>query len=181
MIEIQSRPNIKMPEEKAQLFTQLYEEVFPKVAKFVANRGGTFADAKDIFHDALVVLYEKMLEEKEFESPENYLVGIAKHLWIRKFKDDHRMLALDDAERSISIPEDYYEPAENRIIAVLELTGKKCLHLLRAFYYDDLSLEQIKTVFGFSTTRSASSQKFKCIEKIRNTIQEKSLGYEDFA
>ncbi|HZB12761.1 MAG TPA: hypothetical protein VE467_07030, partial [Chryseolinea sp.] len=74
-----------------------------------------------------------------------------------------------------------YEPAENRIIAVLELTGKKCLHLLRAFYYDDLSLEQIKTIFGFSTTRSASSQKFKCIEKIRNTIQEKSLGYEDFA
>lgn len=181
MIEIQSRPDIKMPEEIAQLFTRLYEEVFPKVAKFVANRGGTFEDARDIFHDALVVLYEKRLEQKALESPENYLIGISKHLWIRKFKDDHKMLALNDTERSITIPEDFYEPSENRITALLELTGKKCLHLLRAFYYDDLSLEQIKTIFGFSTTRSASSQKFKCIEKMRNTIQEKSLGYEDFA
>lgn len=181
MTEIQSSLDIGIPEERAQIFTQLYEEAFPKVAKFVANRGGTFDDAKDIFQDALVILYEKSLRGNEFELPEHYLVGIAKHLWIRKFNDDHKKVGLDEMEKSITIPDDYYEDGENRLTSLLELTGRKCLELLRAFYYDSLSLEQIKSAFGFSTTHSASAQKFKCIEKMRNTIQKKSMGYEDFA
>ena len=182
MTEIQNSLDIRIPEERALLFAQLYEETFPKVAKFVANRGGTFDDAKDIFHDALVILYEKSSDEKlVFESPERYLVGIAKHLWIRKFNDDHKKVGLDEMEKTITIPEDYFESEESRLTSLLELTGRKCLQLLRAFYYDSLSLEQIKTAFGFSNAHSASAQKFKCIEKMRNIIQEKSMGYEDFA
>jgi len=109
------------------------------------------------------------------------LVGIAKHLWIRKFNDDHKKVGLDEMEKAITIPEDYYENGENRLTSLLELTGRTCLQLLRAFYYDSFSLDQIKTIFGFSTKHSASVQKFKCIEKMRNIIQEKSMSYEDFA
>ena len=182
MTEIQNSLDIRIPEERTLLFGQLYEETFPSVAKFVANRGGTFDDAKDIFHDALVILYEKSNPEKlAFESPERYLIGIAKNLWIRKFNDDHKKVGLDEMEKTISIPEDYYESGESRLTSVLELTGRKCLRLLRAFYYESHPLEQIKAAFGFSTTHSASAQKFKCIEKMRNIIQEKSMGYEDFA
>ena len=182
MTEIQCSLDIRVAEERALLFGQLYEDTFPKVAKFVANRGGTFDDAKDIFQDALVVLYEKSTSEKPvFESPERYLIGIAKHLWIRKFNDDYKKVGLDEMEKAISIPEDYYESGENPLTSLLELTGRKCLQLLRAFYYDSLPLGQIKTAFGFSTTHSVSAQKFKCIEKMRNIIQEKSMGYEDFA
>jgi len=182
MTEIQNGPDIKIPEERALLLMQLYEEVFPQVAKFAANRGGTFDDAKDIFHDALVILYEKATDEKPvYESPKRYLVGIAKHLWLRKFNHDRKKVGLDEMERTITIPEDYFEPEESRLTSLLELTGRKCLQLLRAFYYDSLSLERIKTTFGFSTAHSASAQKFKCIEKMRNIIQEKSMGYEDFA
>lgn len=174
--------NIVRPEEREQLFTQLYEDTFPKVAKFVANRGGTFEDARDIFHDALVILYEKIVnEERSIEtSTEFYLIGIAKHLWIRKFNDDHRKIELDDMEKSIAIPDDYFETSENRLTSLLELTGRKCMELLRAFYYENLPLQQIRAAFGFSTEHSVSVQKFKCIEKMRNTIQEKSMGYEDF-
>ena len=183
MTEIQSSFDIRVPEERALLFRQLYEETFPKVAKFVANRGGTFDDAKDIFQDALVILYEKSTPENRFvfESPERYLVGIAKHVWIRKFNSDYKTIGLDELEKMITIPEDDYKDGENRLTSLLEFAGKKCLNLLRAFYYDGLPLEQIKTSFGFSTAHSASAQKFKCIEKMRNIVQEKSMGYEDFA
>lgn len=181
MTEIPSSLDIGITEERTQILAQLYEEAFPKVAKFVANRGGTFDHAKDIFQDALVIFYEKSMQGNVFELPERYLVGIAKHLWIRKFKDDHKIVALDELEKAITIPEDYHEPSENRLVSLLELTGRKCLSLLRAFYYDNLSIGQIKNAFGFSTTHSASAQKFKCIEKMRTIIQEKSMDYEDFA
>lgn len=174
--------DVHIEEEREQLFTQLYEGTFSQVARFVANRGGSFQDSKDIFHDALVILYEKMVHQKlgAEVKPEFYLVGIAKHLWIRKFKDDHKKVALDDIEKNITVPENYFETSENRLTSLLELTGRKCLELLRAFYYDNLPLQQIKTAFGFSSVHSASVQKYKCVEKLRNTIQQRSMDYEDF-
>ena len=182
-MEIEYKVNLLIPEEREQLFFELYKMTFPKVAKFVANRGGSFLDAKDIFHDALVVLYEKAVEgEGNFpDTPERYLIGIAKHLWLRKFRDDNKKIGLDDFEKQITIPEDYYETDNNRLTSILELTGRKCLALLRAFYYEGLSLEQVKKAFGFSTLHSASAQKFKCVEKLRDTVQQKSLRYEDLA
>jgi DNA-directed RNA polymerase specialized sigma24 family protein len=183
MTEIQSSFDIRVPAERALLFAQLYEETFPQVAKFVATHGGTFDDAKDIFQDALVILYEKSSPENALvvALPERYLIGIAKHLWIRKFNADHKKIGLDEMEKTITVPEDYYEHGESRLTTLLELTGRKCLQLLRAFYYDGHSIEQVKAAFGFSSAHSASSQKFKCIGKMRNIIQEKSMGYEDFA
>lgn len=175
--------NIHVQDEREQFFTALYEDTFPAVAKFIANRGGSFQDSKDIFHDALVILYEKMVRRKLAVevSPEFYLVGIAKHLWVRKFNDDHQKVGLDEMEKTITLPEDYFEVPESRLTSLLALTGRKCLELLQALYYDNLPLQQIKATFGFSTVHSASVQKYKCLEKIRNIVQEKSMDYEDFA
>jgi DNA-directed RNA polymerase specialized sigma24 family protein len=181
---ISTMPTADIAADDRQLqFERLYRDVFPVVAKFVAKRGGSFDDAKDIFHDSLVILYEKMID-KEFATgiPEQrYLAGVAKHLWFRKFKDDNRKIGFDDMEKSISIPQDYFDSSDNRLISVLELTGRKCVNLLRAFYYDRLPIQRIKNAFGFASDHSASVQKYKCIEKVREIVQKKSLGYEDFA
>ena len=183
MIDTEPAINNVMTDERQMWFEQLYEDVFPLVAKFVAKRGGSFEDAKDIFHDSLVILYEKTGDAllPAGIAEDRYLVGIAKHLWLRKFRKDHKMIRLDDLEKSISIPEDYFDSSDNRLVSLLELTGRKCLELLRAFYYDNLGIREITDVFGFSSDHSASVQKFKCIEKIRDTVQKRSLSYEDFA
>lgn len=162
---------------------ELYEGTFPAVAKFVSKRGGSFEDAKDIFHDSLVIFCEKLAEEKLPLGvvEQRYLLGIAKHLWFRKAGEDNRKRRLDDLEETISIPEDYFDTSDNRLLSLLELTGRKCLELLRAFYYDNLGIREIANAFGFSSAHSASVQKFKCIGKMRETIQKKSLTYEDLA
>ena len=182
MVHTEPVLDIRNPKEREQYFFTLYEETFPLVAKFVAHRGGSFQDAKDIFQDSLIIFYEKMTGDKLAinVSHEFYIVGIAKNLWLRKFKDDNKKVALSEMERNITLPEDFIEPLENKLTSLLELVGSKCLNLLRAFYYDNLPLQQIKDTFGFSNVHSASVQKHKCIEKMRNTIQEKSIGYEDF-
>lgn len=180
MLEINC--DIHHPREREQIFLELYEDIFPKVATFVAHRGGSLQDAKDIFHDSLIILYEKLVHEQNAvqHSNEFYLIGIAKHLWIRKFKDDQKKVGISEMEANISIPENFFEPADNKLMRVLEVTGKKCLDLLRAFYYENQGLQQVKDMFGFSTIHSASVQKHKCLEKIRNVVEQKSLRYEDF-
>jgi DNA-directed RNA polymerase specialized sigma24 family protein len=162
---------------------QLYEDAFPFVARFVATRSGSFEDAKDIFHDSLVIFYEKSVAQQlpAGIANEKYIVGIAKHLWLRKFHEDHRKAGLDEMEEGISVPEEYFDQSDNRLLSVLQLTGRKCLALLRAFYYDNMAIREVTNTFGFSNEHSASVQKYKCIEKMRATVQQKSLKYEDLA
>src|SRR5688572_13819860 len=87
--------------EREKFFTTLYERAFPFVAKFVSARNGTFEEAKDIFHDALVILYEKKLQAHEQEmaiNEESYLVGIAKHLWLKKYNHEKKLVPLTALE-----------------------------------------------------------------------------------
>jgi DNA-directed RNA polymerase specialized sigma24 family protein len=168
---------------RAEFFAGMYEEAFPNVARFVASHGGTVDDAKDIFQDALVIYYELSLENKLSiqVSDRAYLIGIAKHVWIRKYKKDKVAASLSSIESTIELPSDYFEPYDQSLLTLLEQTGKRCLDLMRAFYYDKLSLNQISKSFGFSGVRSATVQKFKCIEKMRAIVKENSINYEDLA
>jgi DNA-directed RNA polymerase specialized sigma24 family protein len=183
MIVAEMLPDLKDPLEREKKFTDLYEDVFPVVAGFVSKQGGSLQDAKDIFQDALVIFYEKTVN-KELNvklSDEAYIIGIAKHLWIRKFKTDYRLMSLDALEKEISIPENYLEDqTTNKLLTLLQVTGRRCLELLRSIYYEKQSMEDISKTFGFSGPHSASVQKYKCIEKMKDKVKEKSLSYEDF-
>jgi len=177
--------DFKDPQQREENFEYLYEEVFPVVADMVSKQGGSFHDAKDIFQDALIIFYEKNVNGELHVklSDEAYIVGIAKHLWNKKFKSRYRLLSLDFLEKEIILPRDYIEietMKTNRLLRLLEVAGKKCIELLRSIYYDKLSMNEVSQVHGFSNPHSASVQKYKCIEKIKVIVEQKSLNYEDF-
>lgn len=164
-------------------FKELYEKAFPPFVHFASRRNASFQDAKDIFHDALVIYYEKTQKTglEEIGSPAAYVVGIAKHLWIRKFNRDRGHIALSDAEAAISIPGDFFPSVdEKRLLRFLERAGKKCMELLQRFYYDKMPLKDIASALGYRSQHSATVQKFKCVGKVRDAIRSKAMGYEDF-
>jgi RNA polymerase sigma factor (sigma-70 family) len=164
--------------QREALFIYLYEKAFPAVAKYISRMGGSFDEAKDVFQDALVAYYEKVVTGKlKTENDTAYLVGIAKNLWLKLYRRESQNLPLEAIDISI---EDEDIPAENRLMHFLETAGKKCMELLKGFYYDELPLNDIATLFGFSGVRSATVQKYKCLEKVRETIKEKALTYDDF-
>ncbi|HEY3405908.1 MAG TPA: sigma-70 family RNA polymerase sigma factor [Ohtaekwangia sp.] len=177
------KQDIHLPELRTKFFEDMYEEVFPAVAIFVRHRNGSLQDAKDIFHDALIILYEKMLNNTlPVEVPaDRYLVGIAKHIWIRKFNRDKSVVPLDETEAAITIPDDYFPaPNDQKLLTLLEQTGKRCLDMLRSIYYDKLSVHKVAELFGYRSVHSASVQKFKCLEKMRDIVKRKLIHHEDF-
>lgn len=168
---------------RKELFEALYKSVFPSVAAFVSLRKGSFQDAKDIFQDALIIFYEKsVVNSIHIETcNEAYLLGIAKHLWLRRCKQQHEIISLDDVESAMAIKEDDTPTVEtSKLLLFLERAGRKCMDLLSAFYYARQSMEEISNRFGYHTAHSATVQKFKCLEKIRDTVKEKSIRYDDF-
>ncbi len=163
---------------REELFISLYKKAFPAVAKYVSRLGGSLDEAKDLFHDALIVYYEKMISAKlTAENDTAYLVGISKNLWLKRYRGGSSHVTLDNFDLSIDEEENL---SESRLMHFLEIAGKKCMELLRSFYYDQLPLNDIAAQFGFSGVRSATVQKYKCLEKARETIKEKALTYDDF-
>jgi DNA-directed RNA polymerase specialized sigma24 family protein len=165
---------------RKQLITELYKKTFPAVARFVSNKGGNMQDARDVFHDALIVFYEK-LQQQEIPgaSHEAYLLGIARNLWFRKFNSEVSKAELDETAGFAA--DDLPGKEQNSILNFLERTGKRCMEMLKSFYYDKQDMEQIRERFGYGSVRSATVQKFKCLEKIREEVKERKLFYEDFA
>lgn len=164
-------------------FETLYEAAFPGVGRFVQKMGGGLEDAKDIFHDALVIFQERQNQPgfQLQQSANAYLLGIAKHLWLRKHHRQRKLVPLTDAEKEISLPEDFFPNLHTqRLLQFLENAGQKCLDLLRAFYYQKTPVKQLAETLGYANEHSVSVQKYKCLEKVRHSIQQKSLRYEDF-
>lgn len=162
----------------------IYQHVFPSLARYVSKRGGTFEEAKDVFHDALLIYYEKMYAGRLMlrQDEKAYIFGIARHLWAKRYVENQRFDSLDqlttgfDGEDA-SLTESL---SDKRILRVLQAAGRKCMEMLTAFYYEKLDTQELAHRFGFSGTRSATVQKFKCLQKVKQVVKEKSLHYEDF-
>lgn len=167
---------------RSVLFMKLYQQAFPLVARHVSKTGGSFHDAKDVFQDALVIYYEKQAAGTVAiaYSEKAYILGIAKHIWFKKRKINQQHAPLDNVPNGAVAEEKAPSSSTDRLLELLHTSGKKCMELLQAYYYDKLPMHKIATRFGFSGVRSATVQKYKCLEKVRETIKEKSLSYEDF-
>jgi hypothetical protein len=162
---------------------EIYKQVFPRVAAFVNKMGGSLDDAKDLFHDAMIIYLENR-SQKRLEihtSEEAYILGISKHLWIRKYNLSRNTVSLSEMENSISIPDDYFPSIQDkRLLRFLEYAGKRCMNLLRAFYYEQVPMKKLINKLGYANEHTASVQKYKCLEKVREVVKEKSLTYDDF-
>jgi RNA polymerase sigma factor (sigma-70 family) len=164
--------------QRQELFISLYKKAFPVVAKYISRMGGSFDEAKDVFQDALVAYYERSVSaEPALNNNVGYLVGTAKNLWNKRYRQNNQHTPLDTIDLA---DEEHQHPANNRLLRFLETAGKKCMDLLKSFYYDELSPTEIADEFGYSGIRSATVQKYKCLEKVRETVKQKALLYDDF-
>lgn len=159
---------------------KLYLQTFPLVAAYIRKVGGSLGEAKDIFHDALVIYMEKEQSIQLEYSSQSYILGIVRNLWSRQSGQPDRHTSFEDATGDPFSDEEYREVSSPGLLELLTATGRKCLDLLSAFYYEKLDMETLARRFGFSGARSATVQKFKCLEKVKETVKTKSLQYEDF-
>lgn len=162
----------------------LYKQAFPHVAKMIHTLGGDMETARDLFHDAVIIYLEKEKEGKlEIKtSPIAYIKGIARIRWFHHFKENNHYLPLNDNIHDISIPADYYNThtEQTGLLQHLKQAGQKCLQLLTAFYYDQLPMREIASHFNYRTIHSATVQKYKCLEKIREQVKN-TIAHEEAA
>lgn len=161
---------------REQALTQLYRRAFPSVRRYVGRHGGSGQDAEDVFHDALVVFYEQAVGETLVltASASTYLVGISRNLWHheqrRRARLSHEALP-DDLEPLATEDSEATEETAFAVLDYVERLGAKCRNMLLSFYYFQQPLAQIAEANGYRSVRSATVQKFKCLERLRESVR----------
>lgn len=175
MLEIEESPVTT----RESLIRECYEEVFPVAAAYAHRQGGNIEEAKEVFQVALMIYYEKLVDS-EFEPKRNhhsYLFGIFKNQWSK-----HQFTARLTTSLGEYDQRDHRDPEiqKHRLLLFLRQSGQRCMDLLQSFYYEKTSMKKLADRFGYRSERSATVQKYKCLEKVRNEVKQKSLQYEDF-
>jgi RNA polymerase sigma factor (sigma-70 family) len=142
--------------------------IFPAVKKHIVNNSGTTEDAKDVFQDALVILYQKMKTGKFVlhVSISTYLQAVVKNLWLQELRKRKKLPIADtdtDVAEDLIGREDGYDLAT----AAFNFLGEKCKQLLMLFYFKQKSFREIADLLQFGSEQTAKNQKYRCIQKAK--------------
>ena len=153
----------------------IYRNHYSMVQSLIINNSGTSDDAKDIFQEALVVLYEKA-KSGSFElhaQLKTYIYAVCRRLWLKKLQLNKRFSGdLANAEETISISEDItiYEHRNvdfELMETALQNLGEPCRALLESYYLQKKNMSEIAMEFGYTNADNAKNQKYKCLMRLK--------------
>jgi RNA polymerase sigma factor (sigma-70 family) len=160
---------------------QIYQQNFKIFNGWLIKNGGSFADAADVFQEAMVVLFGKA-EDESFRltcSIGTYLFAISKNLWYKRLQKKSREpyfldqnIGTDDEELGLAYENDINvhherEAHYEQLSMSLDQIGEPCRSLLKAFYHHDKSMQEIAADFGYTNPDNAKTQKYKCLARLR--------------
>lgn len=153
----------------------IYRENYSTVQSLIINNNGTADDAKDIFQEAMIVLYEKA-RSGTFELScqiKTYIYSVARRLWLKKLQQASRYSGdIGNVEAIVPVEDDIDE--HTRRDAEFEMMGKAilglgepCKSLLEAFYLQKKNMQEIAVSFGYTNAENAKTQKYKCLVRLK--------------
>ncbi|MCK8490814.1 MULTISPECIES: RNA polymerase sigma factor [Spirosoma] len=162
------------------VLNQLYRRYFPMVLHLVTSNSGSEDDAKDIYQEAIVVLYEKV-QSGSLElhcQLKTYLYSVGRRLWLKQLTQRNRFLVRDvetpavddDAGQQIDSDLNEHEERDRQFDLMadsLEKLGEPCRTLLEDFYIRHLSMQAITDKFGYTNADNAKTQKYKCLMRLK--------------
>lgn len=153
----------------------IYQENFNMVQSLIINNNGSSDDAKDIFQEAMIVLYEKV-RSGSFElncQIKTFVYSVARRLWLKRLQQQNRFSANSDNLENLIPVENEIEEHE-RINVEFEIMekalinlGEPCKSLLEAYYLQKQNMQVIAANFGYTNADNAKNQKYKCLMRLK--------------
>lgn len=134
-------------------------------------------DAVDIYQDSIVVLYENILSGKLTSlssSVKTYLFAIGKYKIYNSLKVKPTIENIDDYEYTLEEEDndEFLLQEENikKMQRAYQQLGSRCQEVIRLFYYEGQTIEEIKERLDYTTKDVVKSQKSRCIKQIRKLL-----------
>lgn len=162
---------ISRGDEKA--LDYLYSKYYKMMTNIVLKNNGTEEEAKDIYQDALIVFWQKVISNQLVLTSKisTYLYSVCLNLWRKELerksklsneqKDEAQYMDQDSGERSRIIRE------------CISQLGDTCKNILMYYYFDDMSMQDIADKLGMANTETVKTKKYKCKKRLDSLIKAK--------
>lgn len=168
----------KIAKAESTSFEYLYKEYYKMAEFFVLKNSGNKADAQDVFQDALVVFYEKTLDES-FQlncQIKTFIYSIVRNLWLKKLRDNKIKTSVNDFEKFVNITDEIDEEENESQLKNVELAlqqlGEKCREIIIQFYYYKTKMEVIAQQLEYTNAQTAKAQKYKCMQQLKKLLNQ---------
>jgi RNA polymerase sigma factor (sigma-70 family) len=158
---------LKTQDKKVLLY--IYENFFPYIESMVLGYRGNHEDAKDLFQECLLIIYQQLKKgsliiKSDFFS---YLKAIAKYLWQKEIKRRNIELSLPLESDDIFASEDNFESAylemerKKLLLSFFRELNSECRQIIRLIIRGN-SLEEVTGIMGYSSIQYTSNRRYKC-------------------
>ena len=149
----------------------LYQKYYRMMIKLVISNSGTEYEAKDIYQEALMVLWQKAVSNNLVLTSKlsTYLYSICQNLW-RKELDRKSRLSSETKDKVEYMEHDRDERVKI-IRDCIEQLGDTCQKVLTYYYFDGMSMADIAEKLNFSSTDTAKTKKYKCKKRLDQLVK----------
>ncbi|MCO6496212.1 MAG: sigma-70 family RNA polymerase sigma factor [Chitinophagaceae bacterium] len=156
----------------------IYRQNYGAIESFIIKNNGFAEDARDVFQEAMVVLFEKA-QSDSFELTcliKTYLYSVCRRLWLKRIQKekDQKLYTpgLATLEETIPVEDDIDEHVKRNenlelMDSAMAKIGEPCKSLLEAFYLQKKSMPEIAAQFGYTNADNAKTQKYKCLMRLK--------------
>ncbi len=167
---------------------ELYKE-FPSARLTLLKYGANEQQVPEIFNDSLVLLIEKVgnVDFQLTAKLSSFLIGICLFKLKNALRKEHKLAQFvslsDDLNQHFLLAQGEFDEEKEEKLAiidsVLEKIHERCQKLLKLFYFEKKNMQEIADVMNFSSTQSAKTQKYKCLEKAHEMANQQLLTLQN--
>ncbi len=152
----------------------IYKDNFNMVLNFILNNNGSYDEARDIFQEAMITLYQKAKSESFVLTSQikTYLYSICRRLWLKRLQQLGKTTnGIENFETVVVENDVEVHERQNAELGIMDRAlnslGEPCKSLLEAFYIEKKSMDQIALMFGYTNADNAKNQKYKCLIRLK--------------
>ena len=153
----------------------IYKDNYNMIQAFILNNNGSYDDARDIFQEAMITLYEKAKSESFVLTCQikTYIYSVCRRLWLKRLQQMGKYISSgENLEETVPVEEDLeIHEKRNAEFAIMERAmgslGEPCKSLLDAYYIQKKGMTEIASEFGYTNADNAKNQKYKCLMRLK--------------
>lgn len=153
----------------------LYKKYYASVQHLVIANSGTDQDAKDIYQETIIIVYEKLRFGNTTLtcSLKTFIYSIARNLWLKKLnRTNKKSVSIEENESFLDLSDDLHQAQNNehlylKIEQAMESLGEPCRSLIEDFYLKGLNLASITDKYAYNNSDTAKTQKYKCLMRLK--------------
>ena len=153
----------------------IYGRYYGKVENFLVGRGGNPEHVKDVFQEAMLVIYQKIRDKGLVLTCtfSTYLFAVCKNIWMHDLRKN-RYQPVEDSKLDVlgedpEQDEEMQEKLKDLYRYHFSRLSKDCQEILR-LHFNRVPLADIQRILGYSSEHYTSDRKYRCKQSLYRRI-----------